>query len=202
MPQSTTKGTNNLCQRIRPFSAVLWLFIVVFLVPAVAEAQTVTLQGRVSETVAISVSPHLIRDDVDVNVVNSGGAVRMTLSGTSAKSAVIRVPLIVRSNIGFRISGIFESNTAQLAHFSVVDVRATGRLVSPEAINNLEISPQLTEKDSSTDFSNPFRVLSGPRVSLGGTLESPNNALQITLLIRLNSESVGGWLAHLTFFHD
>ncbi len=168
----------------------------VLLVPAVAEAQNVTLQGRVSETVAISVSPHLIRDDVDVNVVNNGGAVRMILSGATAKSAVIRVPLIVRSNTNFRISGIFESSTAQLAQLSVIDVRATGRLVSPEAINNLEISPQLK------DFSNPFPILSGPRVSLGGTLESPNNAVQITLLIRLNSESVGGWLAHLTFFHD
>lgn len=174
----------------------------VFLVPAVAEAQTVTLQGRVSETVAILVSPHLIRDDVDVDVVNSGGTVRMILSGARAKSAVIRVPLIVRSNTNFRISGTFESNTAQLAELSVVDVRATGSLVSPEAINSLEISPQLTEKDSSTAFSNPFLLMSGPRISLGGTLQSSNNALQITLLIRLNSESVGGWLAHLTFFHD
>ncbi|HEX5872995.1 MAG TPA: hypothetical protein VFY60_00015 [Pyrinomonadaceae bacterium] len=177
--------------------------------PGSVKAQTgsVTLVGAVSETVALSVSPHTIRDDVDVNVASSGGAVRMTLSGRDAKSAVIRVPLIVRSNTNFRISGIFESNTVQLAQFSVIDVRATGRLVSPEAINNLEIPPRfdrrgLKKNDSPDDFSNPFFVLSGPRVSLGGTLESPNNALQITLLIRLQSESVGAWLAHLTFFHD
>ncbi len=179
----------------------------VLLVPAVAEAQTVTLQGRVSETVSLSIPPHTIQDSVDVNVVNGDSTVRMTLSGKNSKSAVIRVPLIVRSNTNFRISGIFESSTAQLAQFSVIDVRATGRLVSPEAVNNLEIPPQfdrrgLKKNDSSEDFSSPFFVLSGPRVSLGGTLESPNNALQITLLIRLNSESVGGWLAHLTFFHD
>jgi hypothetical protein len=180
----------------------LWLFIVVLLVPAGVEAQTVTLQGRVSEAVAISVSPDLIRGNVDMAVMSSGGALRMTLSAASGKSALIRVPLLVRSNTNFRISGIFESKTAQLAQISVIDVRATGRLVSPEAINNLEITPQLTEKDSSADFSNPFLVLSGPRVSLGGTLESSNNALQITLLIRLESQSVGSWLAHLTFFHD
>jgi hypothetical protein len=196
-----------LCQRIRPFSAVLWLFIVVFLVPAGVEAQTVTLQGRVSETVTLSIPPHTIQDAVNVDVVNSGGAVRMTLSGKNAKSAVIRVPLIVRSNTNFRISGTFESSTAQLVQLSVIDVRATGRLVSPEAINNLEIPPQfdgrgLKKNDSSEDFSSPFFVLSGPRVSLGGTLESSNNALQIILLIRLESQSVGAWLAHLTFFHD
>ena len=179
------------------------------LVPGSVMAQTgsVTLGGAVSKTVALSVSPHTIRDDVDVDVVNSSGGVRMTLSGKNAKSAVIRVPLIVRSNTGFRISGIFESSTAQLAQLSVIDVRATGRLVSPEAINTLEIPPQfdrrgLKKNDSPEDFSSPFFVLSGPRVSLGGTLASPNNALQITLLIRLQSESVGSWLAHLTFFHD
>lgn len=194
-----------MCHRIRLFGAVLWLFIVGLLVPADVEAQTVALQGRVSETVAISVSSHTIRDDVDVNVVNSGGDVRMTLSG--AKSAVIRVPLIVRSNTSFKISGIFESNTAQLTQLSVIDVRATGRLVSPEAINNLEIPTQfdgqgLKKNDSAADFSSPFLVLSGPRISTGGTLESSNNALQITLLIRLQSESVGGWLAHLTFSNN
>ena len=177
------------------------------LVPAAVEAQTVTLQGRVSETVTLSIPPHTIHDGVDVDVVNGGSTVRMTLSAAAGKSTVIRVPLIVRSNTGFRISGIFESSTAQLAQLSVIDVRATGRLVSPEAINNLEIPPQfdrrgLKKNDSSEDFSSPFFVLSGPRVSLGGSLESPNNALQITLLIRLKSESVRGWLAHLTFFHD
>lgn len=172
----------------------------VLLVPAGVEAQTVTLQGSVSETVALSVSPNLIGGDIDVAVVNSGGAVRMTLSAASGKSAVIRVPLLVRSNSSFRISGIFESNTAQLDQFSVTDVRATGRLVSPEAINKLEIPPQLKEEDSSADFSNPFLVLSGPRVSTGGTLNSSNNALQITLLIRVKPES-GGWLAHLTFLN-
>jgi predicted secreted protein len=196
-----------LCHRIRPVSAVLWLFIVLLLVPAAVEAQTVTLQGRVSEAVTLSISPHTIQDSVDVGVVNSGGAVRMTLSGKNAKSAVIRVPLIVRSNTNFKISGIFESNTAQLAQLSVIDVRATGRLVSPEAVNNLEIPSHfdrrgLMKNDSPEDFSSPFFVLSGPRVSLGGTLESSNNALQITLLIRLESQSVGSWLAHLTFFHD
>jgi hypothetical protein len=181
---------------------------VVLLVPAGVEAQTVTLQGRVSEAVTLSIPPHTIQNGVDVDVVNGGSTVRMTMSaGASGKSAVIRVPLIVRSNTNFKISGIFESSTAQLAQFSVIDVRATGRLVSPEAINNLEIPPQfdrrgLKKNDSSEDFSNPFIVLSGPRVSLGGTLESSNNALQITLLIRLESQSVGAWLAHLTFFHD
>jgi len=107
------------------------------------------------------------------------------------------VPLIVRSNTSFKISGIFESNTALLSQLSVLNVRATGRLVSPEAVNL-----KLPDRSDRQELQNPFFVLSGPRVSLGGTLNSPNNALQITLLIRLKPESVGGWLAHLTLFND
>ena len=95
---------------------------------------------------------------------------------------------MVRSNTSFKISGMFESKTAQLTQLSVIDVRATGRLVSPEAINNLEIP----EQSDLQGLDGPFRVLSGPRVSLGGTLHSPTNALQITLLLRIKPESVAG----------
>jgi hypothetical protein len=167
---------------------------VVFLVPASVKAQTMTATGKVSGTVALSIPPNSIHNAVNVNVVSSGSTVRMTLSGTSGKSPVIRVPLLVRSNIAFRVSATFESKTAELTHLSVVDVRPTGRLVSPEAINNLEIPEQF-------DLQGPFVVASGPRVSLGGTLQSPNNALQITLFIRMKPQPTRDWLVHLTFFN-
>ena len=165
-------------------------------VPANVEGQTVTATGKVSETVALSIPPHSIHGAFDVAVVSSRNTVRMTLSGKGAQSPVFRVPLMVRSNIGFRISAIFESKTAELTQLSVVDARATGRLVSPEAINNLEIPEQFDLREGR------FLVLSGPRVSLGGTLDSPNNALQITLLIRMKPQPTRDWLVHLTFFND
>ena len=176
------------------------LIAVLLLVPTIGEAQTVKLTATVSETVALSIAPASIAPDSaqgDVRVVSSssGNTVRLTLSGTGAGSSVIRVPLLVRSNSKFKISGKFESTTAQLAQLSVTDVRATGRLVAPEVINNLQIRPEV-------DPVSPFVLLSGPRVSLGGTLNSPNNTLQITLLVRVKSDSVGDWLAHLTFFND
>lgn len=181
----------RLCKHISGLCVLVWLFTVV----SSAEAQTVKLSTTVSETVILSIAPNSIDGDVRADVVSSGNTVRMTLSGNSGGTSVIRVPLLVRSNTGFKISGRFESTTAQLDQLSVNDARATGRLVSTEAIDNLEIPTEL-------DASNPFLVVSGPRVSLGGTLNSPNNALQITLLVRVKSESVGGWLAHLTFFND
>ena len=137
--------------------------LVVLFVPASIAAQTVTLSGSVSETVALSVT-------------------RITLSGDDT---VIRVPVLVRSNSDFKISAVFESQTAELSELSVVDVHATGNLVSPQAVNTVD-------KRREGDV-----VLLGPRISLGGTLNSPNNALQVTLLIRIKPQTVSGWMAHL-----
>jgi hypothetical protein len=192
---------------------VFTFFAVVFLVPACVNAQAggsfVTLKGTVSETVALSVLPNLTANNIEMDVVSSGSTVQMTLSGTGDKSPVICVPLIVRSNSGFRISAVVESKTAELTQLSVIDVRPTGSLVSSTVISELEVPQQFELRgldenasltnSSSLDVSRPFLVLRGPRVSLGGTLDSPNNALQITLLIRVKPQPVQNWLVHLTF---
>lgn len=143
------------------------LIAVVFLAPASSAAQTATLTGTVSETVALSVT-------------------RITLSGDDAQPSVIRVPLLVRSNSSFKISAVFESQTAELSGLSVVDVHATGNLVSPHAVSTVD-----RRREGEV-------VLRGPRISLGGTLNSPNNALQVTLLIRLKPQTLSGWTGHLT----
>lgn len=197
---------------MRGFCAVVCILMAVFLVPATVEDQrgSLTLTATVSKSVALSIAPNSIQGDVDVDVLNSGNTVRMTLSGDAAKSPVVRVPLLVRSNSGFKISATFESRTALLAQFSVIGVRGTGSLVSQEAMTNLEIPEPYDLRgnvSSENGFSilevpNPFVVLSGPRVSLGGTHESSNNALEIMLLIRMKPEAAGPWVAHLTLFND
>ena len=192
---------------------IVALAAVALLVPVSVAAQTggpsVALKGAVSATVALSILPNSTHNNIVMNVVSSGSSVRMTLSGTDTQAPVIRLPLIVRSNSGFRISVSVDSKTALLTQMSVTDVCATGKLVSPVAISELDV-PQpfdlrgLDEEVSSTtsssplDVSYPLFVLSGPRVSLGGTLDSPNNALQITLLIRLKPRPGSRWLVHLT----
>ena len=167
----------------------LTLIAVLFLVPVCAHAQrgSATLQATVSETVVLSVLPNFT--DENINVFSSGGAVRVTLSSAATE---FRVPLLVRSNTGFKISADLESQTAVLTDLSVIDVRATGSLVSPEVVNAL-VRPEVA-----LNASQPLLVLTGPRVSLGGTLQSPNNALQVTLLIRMQSLSPGQ-VVHLTF---
>jgi hypothetical protein len=162
---------------------LLTLVAVGVLMPAGVKAQnSVIMRATVSEVVTLSVSP--ISAPTKLNVVNHGGnTVEVTLSGVDPASPIIRVPLLVRSNTSFKISAVFESKTAVLSQLSVEDVRATGKLVSPQIVSALHGKPQLDP-----DTSQPLLVLTGPRVSLGGTLTSPNNALEITVLIRLRPE--------------
>ena len=171
------------------------LIAVLFLVPVCVQAQrgSVTLQGTVSEFVSLSVLPDFTHKNIDVNVVSSPGTVRVTLSSTAPEFPVLRVPLLVRSNTNFKLSARFESQTAVLTHLSVIDARPTGSLVSPDIVNAL-VKPEVD-----VNASQPLLVLSGPRVSLGGTLQSPNNALQVTVLIRMRPQPGRGSVAQLTF---
>ena len=178
-------------------SHVFTLIAVVFLVPLSVHGQTgggsVTLRATVSETVSLSIAPDSTNKNIDVSGLGSGSTVHLTLSNSNDAPAVIRVPLLVRSNSSFKISAVFESKTAELAQLSVTDVRPTGSLVSANVVNALNAVPQ-TDPDASL----PLLLFSGPRVSLGGTLNSRDNALHVTLLIRLKSPLVPGSPVHLT----
>jgi|ERR1051326_1298353 hypothetical protein len=162
---------------------VFTLVAVLFIVPASVEAQSsVTMRGTVSETVTLSVAPNF-----QYSLVSSGrNTVRVTLS---SDDGVIRVPLLVRSNTNFKISADFESNAVEVNQLSVTDVHATGALVSPNVVNAIEVKANVAQ---------PLLVITGPRVSIGGTLASPNNALQITVLIHLKPQPSRG-LVYLTF---
>jgi len=159
---------------------LLTLIAVGVFVPAGVKAQSsVIMKATVSEIVVLSASP----------ASAPGNTVSLVLSGDDQ---VVRVPLLIRSNTSFKISATFESKTAVLSELSVDNVRPTGTLVSPQIVSALHLNPQLDP-----DTSQPLLVLSGPRISLGGTLNSPNNAMEVTLLIRLTPPA-GRWTAQLS----
>lgn len=177
---------------------VFTLVAAVLLLSATVEAQTasssVTLTARVSETISLSVPPTFNQNNTRVDVIGNGGnTVRISVSSDDAFSPVIRVPLLVRSNTDFNISATFASDSAELKQLSVVDVHATGPLTSRQLVNFVKVKPA-----SAINTSQPMLVLSGPRVSFGGTLDSPNNALHVTLLIHLNPHATHAWQIHLT----
>ena len=191
-------------KRLRPTCRYIFTLIaLVVVVPAAVEAQTgrVALQASVSETVALSVLPNFNNGNV-ANVVSSGNTVRIIVN---PNDPVIRVPLLVRSNSSFKLSVLIEPATAILAQLSILNVRATGTLVSPQVVNELNVPQEFDLRgrgenaSASFDLSQPLLIASGPRVSLGGTLKSPNNALQINVLIRLKPQPARDSPLQLTF---
>src|ERR1051326_1749243 len=151
----------------------------------VAQNAGVVLNGAVSETVTLSVP-------------------RILPPGTIKTDGVIRLPLLVRSNCGFEITGVLESSSAVVAQLVITSVQPTGSLVSRQAVRDVNIATRFDARGpggkfftESVDLSQSLLMLSGPRISLGGTLDSPGNALEIVLLIRLKSDS-GSVASHLT----
>jgi len=169
---------------------VFTLVAVLFIVPASVDAQSrVTLTGTVSETVTLSVAPAFAERNVEVVSIGVS-TVRITLHA-GATDPVIRVPLLVRSNTSFKISATFDSTAIEPSKVLVTDVHPTGSLVSPHIVNAIDVNRK-------ADLSQPLLIVTGPRVSIGGTLQSPNNALQITVLIHLSPQLPHG-LVNLTF---
>lgn len=174
-----------------------------------AQTGRVAMRGSISETVALSVVPSLTHGNFDTDILSSGNTVRITLSGGDVVSPVIRVTLLLRSNSNFKILAAVESKSADVTQLSIVDVHPTGALVSPQVISALNVPPQFDSREvdenssptnsSLRQLSSPFLLVSGPRVSLGGALNSPNNALQITVLIRMKPQPASSWWVQLRF---
>lgn len=173
---------------------------------AVAQNAGVVLNGAVSETVTLSVPRILPPGTIKTDVVNTGSnRVDVTFSSTD-KNGVIRLPLLVRSNCGFKITAVLNSTSAVVTQIVITSVQPTGPLVSRQAVPDIKVARRFDargpeEKVSfgpvGLELSQSLLVLSGPRISLGGTLDSPSNALEIVLLIHLKSDS-GPATSHLT----
>lgn len=185
--------------------------VMVFL-PVMAQGQTgagsVTVKANVSETVALSVSPNSPQDNVRIDAHNDLKALTLTLSGSGPDVVAVRVPILIRSNIGYVISTLVQSQAVTLANFAVLDARPTGRFVAPDAIANLNVARALDSRTTNgtiqpaslpLNLSAPLAILSGPRVSLAGTLNSADNALEVILLIVVKPDAgADSWLLRLT----
>lgn len=142
---------------------------------------SVRMSGVVSETVSLSVTQVTEVPDVSVNTTrNADGSVTVNLRGSARDLKEVRLPVQIRSNAGYRLFASAEARGADLSGLHVADARATGNLVAPGAAEALRVpAPSLDRPDLSART----QLLSGPRVSLGGTLQSPQNALEVVLTI-------------------
>lgn len=192
---------------------VVALATVIVCLPLTVKSQTATsilIKGSVSESIVLSLPPAALRDNVRAETAAADNTLRVLLSGRSSEATVIRVPLLVRSNTGYRISARIESQSVMIDHLLVSDVRSTGRFVAPEAIK-LTVAQQHDQATAEADMvqvaeqlpldlSKNLLLWSGPRISLAGSLSSPDNALEVFLLIGVTPEKqAGGWQLSLTF---
>jgi hypothetical protein len=186
--------------------------VVVGFLPLAAQGQTlngpVTLNASVSDTVALSISPNSIPNKVHIAPQGGPNAFTMVLSGSGSNVVTFRVPVLIRSNISYLVSTLVQSQAVSSANFAVLDARPSGRFVAHDAVASLEVARDFMRPPTSQSFqtaslplsvSSPLPILSGPRVSLSGNLNSPENALEITFLISVKPDAAAGnWLLRLT----
>ena len=189
-----------------------WLAVgVVLLLPFMALGQSrsapVTINASVSETVALSVGQAFAENNVRIESHGAGKTLGLTLSGSSSDVVAVRVPILIRSNTGYGISALVQSQAATLVNFAVIGARPTGRFAAMDAVANLKVARELDSRSTNgkiqtafipLNLSSSFSILSGSRVSIAGTLSSIDNALEVTVLIAAKPEpGADEWTLHL-----
>lgn len=175
------------------------LLLTALCLAGVARAQSggasVTASAAVSETVTLSFEERAgtLADGVRVaSARKEGGTLVITISGVARDRTLINIPVRIRSNTTYRLIASAEAGGANLAKLSVAGVRPTGGLVAADAVEGLSVAGIFDARPGAVEatyaagprqrwLSSPLELLRGPRVSLGGTLSSPLNALEVTL---------------------
>ena len=187
---------------------------VLAVLPVLGQGQTrtgsVSMTAAVSEIVSLSAGPDKTRDNLRIETLGPK-ALTLTLSGSATDLMKVRVPILIRSNTGYKISALVRSEAATLANFVVVEVRPLGRFVAIDAIANLKVPSRFDHRDITLEVettapnslplnsSTPVSILSGPRVSTAGTLQSADNALQVVIFIAVKPDpGARNWLLTLT----
>jgi hypothetical protein len=189
------------------------LLMLMLCLTCVARAQSgggsVRMSGVVSETVALSIPQWAEAPGVSVNTTrNADRSLIVILSGSAHDRAEVRVPIQIRSNAGYRLFATAEARGAVLSSLLVTDARPTGTLVAPNAAGALSVASAFDGRSgvgslNRPDLSAPSELLSGPRVSTGGTMLSPHNALEVVLSITVEPRAdTQGWTVELRLSAD
>jgi hypothetical protein len=179
-----------------------------------ARAQTgggsVRMSGVVSETIALSIPQGAGAPGVLVNTSrNAERSLTVTISGTARDTAEVRIPVQIRSNTGYKLFASAQGGGANLSSLLVTGARPTGSFVAPDAAEAVSVTAAFDGRSGAggptqaPGFNRPnlsalSELLSGPRVSTGGTLQSPQNALEVVLSITVEPHADGqSWTVEL-----
>lgn len=182
------------------FARLLLTAPLIFASALTARAQTtgasVRVAGQVSATVSVSVgAPTEVKGGpvrVNSRQVDLQTAV-LTLSGDDTDNSELLIPVRLRSNAAFALSGSARAKGATLESVFVRATRATGRFVAAGALDAMKITegidsrtqtPASAERGKPTSPAlgpTPVVLLTGPGISTAGALSSPDNAAEVIL---------------------
>jgi hypothetical protein len=183
------------------------LFVGLASLPLSAQ-QTATVTGHVSGVVAVSVgSPaRVLEGDAQVSAQAAGVQhLVLSLSGTRGGETRIDIPVQLRSNVGVTLMASCTTSGATLSAFHVAEVGGAGAFVYPDALGRVEVTPAFdgrpgtrAPRSDRPELSSPVAILSAPPISMGGTLDSPGNMVEVVLRVVLTApQSAEGWRAEL-----
>ena len=170
---------------------------------------SVRMSGDVSETVVLSIPQTTDAPGVVVSTSrNSGRALTVSISGATRELTELRIPVQIRSNTSYRLAAYARSGGSNLSSLLVVGARPTGTLAASDAAEALSVADGFDGRGSAgqsnvaggnrPNLSASAELLSGPRVSLGGTLQSPQNALEVVLSLTVEPQAdVQSWTVEL-----
>lgn len=171
-------------------------------------ASSATLRGQVSAAVAVSIPEARTQSDgarvssasVDANTVS------VSISGFGGDAARVRLPVLLRTNVGYTLRASFLSADEVNVRLKFAGVKATGNFVHADALEGLRLGEALAATDGEPaalpthrNRLLPFALLSGPPVSKAGTFDSPGNAIEVMLGVDvLPPPGKDAWVAQLT----
>lgn len=193
---------------MRRFSTTFFVYIIlasaVYAPCAQRDQGATTITGRVSSALRLSVrqgwqplanQPDAVSVAADSSALNSVQII-LSGSGTGASSQVV-VPLEMRTNEAYelKLTLISSEGPSPAIFASIGSVRPSGTLVAPRAA---EASRDQDSIDLMRCIS-PVTALHGGRISVGGNLTTPANALLADLNLSISEvpATAGNWRALL-----
>ncbi len=175
------------------------ILAILLLTPPAVCAQTVKLGGQVSAVVHVSADEARAQGDgAEVSVTDVDAAtIAVTISGSGGEARV-RLPIKLRSNVGYALLASNVSQGEIDVRLRVAEMKATGKFVHAKALETPRPGgpPSFLTLQHSAQ---PATILSGPPISKAGTLNSPDNAVEIVLSVEVPARADRGpWSTLLT----
>lgn len=169
--------------RLKSYTFVSIVATLAFVSVTARAQSSISIKAGVSETVSLAVAPHLLLGQAFIDTASDRKTVTISCSGSGQRETTLRIPLLIRSNSGYVLSALTRTKAVS-ANVVITEARATGRFVASDALGRLDIVSVRP-----ADLATPFSILRGTRISLAGTLDSPDNAVEVILLIDLRPEA-------------